>query len=434
MPASTYEPLGSVTLTSAGTQVTFTNIPQNYTDLIVVVQYKAVMSNYLMVRLNGDASNLYSRVEMQSYGGTQTTYTGSSEPYAYISSLYALAGEFGTFILNFNNYSDATTNKTILTRGNNAASSIGGTSAVVNMWRNTQPINSIFLTPIGSGFDVGSTFTLYGVGAKQLKATGGDIIQTDGTYWYHAFTSSGVFTPLSTLSCDVLVVAGGGGGTNGNWGGGSGAGGLRSTTGLSVSSATTVTVGAGGTPLTNGSDSIFASITSSGGGYGGQNGGLANAGGSGGGASGYASAGTGAASFPVTVPAQGNSGGRSGFNGGNGGGGAGAAGSGSPSTPNEAGGNGGVGSGSFASWALATNTGLDGYYAGGGGGAGGGGSDTGGVGFPGLGGLGGGGTGANGGFKGGDGARNTGGGAGGTWGGGTGATGGSGIVIVRYAV
>jgi hypothetical protein len=63
-----------------------------------------------------------------------------------------------------------------------------------------------------------STFYLYGVAklgttpAIVPYATGGDTIMTDGTYWYHAFTSSGTFTPAKGLSCDVLVVAGGGGG------------------------------------------------------------------------------------------------------------------------------------------------------------------------------------------------------------------------------
>jgi hypothetical protein len=446
MPASTYEPLATVTLDSAQRVINFTNIPQNYTDLVLVVSLRANTGQYpiLLMLLNNDSSALYSRTYLAGDGTSATSarQTGFSQVYPGPGSVVGIsdgANTFSTGVINLMDYSNSTTFKTILSRDAvppNSTGGIGATHAYVNLWRNTQPITSIAInTNNGNNYEAGSTFSLYGVGAKQLKATGGDIIQTDGTYWYHAFTSSGTFTPTAgTLSCDALVIAGGGGGTNGNWGGGSGAGGLRSITGVSVSSATTVTVGAGGTPLTNGSDSTFTTITSSGGGYGGQNGGLANAGGSGGGASGYASAGTGAASSPTTSPAQGNSGGRSGYNGGNGGGGAGGAGVGSPATPNEAGGNGGVGSATFSSWATITNTGLDGYYAGGGGGAGGGAGDTGGVGFPGIGGLGGGGTGANGGFKGGDGARNTGGGAGGTWGGGAGATGGSGIVIVRYAV
>ena len=49
------------------------------------------------------------------------------------------------------------------------------------------------------------------------KATGGTIT-TDGTYWFHTFTSSGTFTPTQSLTADMVVVAGGGGGGGGGRG------------------------------------------------------------------------------------------------------------------------------------------------------------------------------------------------------------------------
>ena len=292
MPASTYEPLSSVTLTTAQSQVTFANIPQNYTDLILIFNGAVTTGAANITCVVNNSGTDYSRATMSGNASIAFTQRYASQSLFMLNESGFLNTTFSNVIAQFMNYSNATTFKTMFSRPNNADN---GTSAVVNTWRNKAPINSITISASASTFVVGSTFSLYAVGANSLKATGGDIIQTDGTYWYHAFTSSGVFTPLSTLSCDALVIAGGGGGTNGNWGGGSGAGGLRSITGVSLSTATTVTVGAGGTPMTNGSDSIFSSITSTGGGIGGQNGGLGTAGGSGGGASGYASAGTGAA-------------------------------------------------------------------------------------------------------------------------------------------
>jgi len=104
------------------------------------------------------------------------------------------------------------------------------------------------------------------------KATGGTIT-SDSTYWYHTFTANGTFTPLVTLSCDALIVAGGAGG-GGDIGGGGGAGGLRTFTALSLSTAQGITIGGGGfggpssTNGGNGSDSSAFSYTSTGGGYG----------------------------------------------------------------------------------------------------------------------------------------------------------------------
>ena len=107
------------------------------------------------------------------------------------------------------------------------------------------------------------------------SATGGTIT-TVGTYTVHTFLSSGVFSYGPTTIVDLLVVAGGGGG--GWYGGGGGGGGLLTASGFAVAgnSATTVTVGNGGTGgtyagvlATSGGASVFGSITSSGGGRGG---------------------------------------------------------------------------------------------------------------------------------------------------------------------
>jgi hypothetical protein len=66
-------------------------------------------------------------------------------------------------LVNVMNYSNATTYKTFLARGNIAA---GGTEAVVGLWRNTAAITSLELLPTASTFATGSTFTLYGIKAE----------------------------------------------------------------------------------------------------------------------------------------------------------------------------------------------------------------------------------------------------------------------------
>ena len=135
-----------------------------------------------------------------------------------------------------------------------------------------------------------------------IAATGGTIT-TDGDYKIHTFTSSGTFTPTtvptSAAYVQYLVVAGGGAAGRGyHWGGGGGAGGMREGY-LEVSAqGYSITVGAGGVFGTNGGqggNSIFSSITSTGGGAGQsgheQGGQTATTGGSGGGAVGTGAAG-----------------------------------------------------------------------------------------------------------------------------------------------
>jgi hypothetical protein len=297
-----------------------------------------------------------------------------------------------------------------------------------------------------------------------ITATGGTIT-TSGDFKIHTFTGDGCFVvssvgnPAGSDSVDYLVVAGGGGAGQ-DIGGGGGAGGfrysastycsptcapghpLRSPTGLPVSATTyPITVGGGGTSApsipvkaTDGSSSIFSTITSTGGGAGGSSSGPTgdgNSGGSGGGSgndTGGARVG-GSGNTPPTSPPQGNpGGGPTSVIAGGGGGGAIAAGS--PSLPGCGGGPGGAGAGlPIAFGTSGENCGSYYYFSGGGGG----GARTPAYGPAGSGGIGGGGDGVQTG-AGNAGTANTGGGAGGPSGNSvvTAGAGGKGIVIIRY--
>lgn len=160
---STYTPIATNTVTgSSTTTVTFSSIPATYTDLLVVSNYKSAGNNYLMMRFNGDTGNNYSRTEMLGTGSSITNYRGTNEPYAYISSTYAPTGTIGTFVTHIMNYANTNVFKTLISTADNTTI---GPSNVVNLWRSTSAINTILLTPIGTGFDVGSVFTLYGIKA-----------------------------------------------------------------------------------------------------------------------------------------------------------------------------------------------------------------------------------------------------------------------------
>jgi len=435
MPAN-YVLLEKITVGSAGaSSVTFSGIPQTgYTDLVVKASTRSQgAQNLVTLSFNGVTSNLSAKYILGNAANAPTAASGSLEPYLMQTQSSYTASTFSSNEVYIPNYASSNY-KSISIDGaqeNNATSNALWLQA--GLWSSTSAITSITMTD-SLNFAQGSTFYLYGVAklgttpAIVPYATGGDTIMTDGTYWYHAFLSSGTFTPQKGISCDVLTIAGGGGG-RADVGGGGGAGGLLYSTSQSLTTTGyTVTIGAGGALSAgqgnSGSNSSFAALTATGGGGG--NSVTGGAGGSGGG--GGATGGTGTAG-------QGNNGGTgaaSGFYGQGGGGGASAVGANGTTT---AGGAGGAGSNTYSTWLSATGTGVSGYLAGGGGGSG----DfratnTG----SGAGGSGGGGAGSpNGSTAGVAGTANTGGGGGG---GGYGApaqnggAGGSGLVIVRYAV
>jgi hypothetical protein len=434
--ANTYTLLETVTVGAAGaSSIVFNSIPQTgYTDLVIKVSTRsstsATLAN-LKITFNDGSGGTYTRKELYIENGAYGAEQVSDNIVGDTSGNNATASVFGAAEVYIPNYTSSNTKCFSVDSAseNNIVNS--GMWMLGGLWSLTAAINKITIFPSTATWMQHSTFSLYGISAlgttptKAPKATGGDIIMTDGTYWSHTFLSSGTFTPATALSCDYLVVAGGGGGGY-VAGGGGGAGGFRTSTGFSCSSGVglTVTVGAGGAGATSsnsgatGSNSVFSTITSDGGGGGAYFNG-ANAvngltGGSGGG-----SGGLGSASGGTATSGQGNAGGGSNGSSGAGGGG-GASVAGLTGFTTEQGGYGGNGTANSYSGSSVT-------YAGGGGGSGGA-ATKGGAGGSGGGGVGGSGSGSNPGA----GTANLGGGGGGVWNSATGANGGSGVVIIRY--
>lgn len=433
MSTNTYVALDKVTVGTATSSVTISPINSGYTDLVLVASITGFSAtDELGLRVNADTGNSYSRTFLYGNGTNALSSRNTS-----INEIRLGSYQSGpqTIEINFMNYANTTTYKTVISKGGGVGNIV---SAGSHLWQNTNAITSITIrTSAGSTISTGSTFSLYGIKAESVlsptaKATGGTITTDQFGYVYHTFTSSGTFTPSQSLTCDAMVLAGGGGGGQMS-GGGGGAGGLLGLTSQSfAATGYSVTIGGGGAGSSttsrgsSGVDSSIAGFTSAvGGGGGGSQGGTATGatGGSGGGGS-Y----SGAAGGLATIP--------QGFNGGSGsvdagagggGGGAGALGINGQTGSPYASGNGGAGSSAYASWALITSTGVSGLYAGGGGGGNNSGANT-----PGTGGTGGGGNGRRDNLAGSAGTTNTGSGGGGGGDSTAGYSGGSGIVIIRY--
>ena len=457
MPAN-YVLLEKITVGAAGaSSVTFSSIPQSgYTDLLVKATVRHDSSGAggdMNMTFNGSGGTAYSERSIFGTGASTASESFSSQaniPRAgFASKSTYTASTFSNSEFYIPNYTTANNKSlSIDSASENSSTTDSYIGGFAGLWSNTSAITSITFAPSAGNFSQYSTFYLYGVAklgttpAISPYATGGDTIMTDGTYWYHAFRSSGTFTPRKGLTCDYLVIAGGGGGTGSyvpNGFGGAGAGGLRSTvtvtggggsleSAVSLNSGTayTVTVGAGGaggglTPSNGNNSSVsgtgLTTITSIGGGI------RNTTGGSGGGGN-YD-----VASYGLGTAGQGYRGSDGYIVGGGdtlggGGGGAGAIGVAATST---VAGNGGAGV-QITALATPTATGVSGYYAGGGGAS----AEASGR-TAGVGGSGGGGNGAVAAGNATSAVANTGGG-GGAAGSGTGGNGGSGLVIVRYAV
>jgi hypothetical protein len=471
-----YELIEHRRLDANAANITFSSIPQNYSDLVILSSLRGDSGSGLgnvgvYLTINGLSTN---RAAKWLYGSGAGSKGSISISGASIGAVLPVASStsntFSNLYIYLPNYS-GNTNKSFSV--DNVApqnsTDIYELDLSSNLWSSTAPITSLAISVSNGNLVQGSSATLYGINrtsgiGRAPLAMGGYMSYSNG-YWVHTFPSSGSFIPFTNMEVEYLVIAGGGGGggsgtdgSGGVGGGGGGAGGYRSSVigelsgrnstaesrlSLTANTNYTVTIGAGGAAGTNGatpgkgSNSVFSTITATGGGAAWARFPLFSTptdsgnGGSGGGGSSDVNNAVGG----LGTSAQGFDGGNSGdsstqgYRTGAGGGGAGGAGiSTNNSTNNYNGGAGGSG--------LSSNiTGTSIARAGGGGGGGG---NTAGTGAGGAGGLGGGGRGGdrNGGANISAGTANTGGGGGGagagTSGSTTGTAGGSGIVIVRY--
>jgi len=161
MPAgSTYSTIATTTFGSAASSYTFSSIPQTYTDIVLVANLLPASSARVRFRVDGDSGSNYSYTVLTGNGTTATSGRYSSTE---IDLFWAnLPSGWSNYICNFQNYSNTTTFKTILSRGNSTAIE---TLANVGLWRSTSAIDSIEIFSSAGNFASGSTFTLYGISA-----------------------------------------------------------------------------------------------------------------------------------------------------------------------------------------------------------------------------------------------------------------------------
>ena len=170
---STYTPIATTTLGSDTTTVTFSSISGSYTDLVLVAGFGSNRDGAgFSIRVgNGsvDTGTNYSNTNL--YGTGSSAASDRTTSYSYFSTFpnigFSTTLNANNLMISIMNYSNSTTYKTLLSRGNNAAgTNYPGTIASAGLWRSTSAINTVSL--FGGGTDKflsGSTFTLYGITA-----------------------------------------------------------------------------------------------------------------------------------------------------------------------------------------------------------------------------------------------------------------------------
>jgi len=161
-------PIASYTWTTSTTNGTsFTNIPQTYQDLLVVLNISYTGTAFLAGDLPGETSTSESFTFL--YGNGSTTFSGryTNYPYALFmpTSISTSTTNFESIEINFLNYSNTTTYKTYLSRWANDQNGSGDTGIHVGKNASTTAITSLSFSTANGGVYVraGSTVNLYGI-------------------------------------------------------------------------------------------------------------------------------------------------------------------------------------------------------------------------------------------------------------------------------
>lgn len=161
------QPIYTQTLTSTAS-VTFNNIPQTYTSLLLVGKARAAYTGgfadgYVYFQ-DGAGTNLYSSTIQSGNSSTMSSYRYTNNGTASAMGVNGAAhtsNVFTSFKIAFPNYRDGQFKQML---GESVLENDG--SAIVrqdaSLWRSVSPITMINLT-VANGFVAGSTFTLYGI-------------------------------------------------------------------------------------------------------------------------------------------------------------------------------------------------------------------------------------------------------------------------------
>lgn len=165
MPA-TYEPIATTTLSSTANTITFSNIPNTYTDLRIVANVKHTSGRYFVrLQFNGNTNSDYSWTHLYSFAsGTTGSTQSSSQSYIAFGQAGSPTENPGFYTADILSYA-GNTNKAVLLResANVNSTSNGGLTVGVGLWRSTNAITSVNIHTTINSFAIGSSATLYGI-------------------------------------------------------------------------------------------------------------------------------------------------------------------------------------------------------------------------------------------------------------------------------
>jgi hypothetical protein len=162
--SSTYEPIATTTLGTGTSTVTFSSIPQTYTDLVIIVSARANTGSRTEFQFTTNLTgSIYSSTFFNGYGSGVSSFRDTANTYARPGFLSGSTDGYSINKFSIMNYANTTTRKTMVGTYANAQNEVVG---FVTLIANTGAINQISFYSASGGFGTNSMFTIYGIKAE----------------------------------------------------------------------------------------------------------------------------------------------------------------------------------------------------------------------------------------------------------------------------
>jgi hypothetical protein len=163
---NTYEDIATQTSNGSTSIFTFSSIPQTYTDLVLVIG-GSTGDSAPFVRLNSDSSKIYSSTRLRGDGSSASSSRrvradGSPNDTRFEMGLGS-SNEIVSNIFYIMNYSNTTTNTTVMCRANQASSAVHFS---VGLYGSNSAVSTLTIGNTNSNnWTSGTVITLYGIKA-----------------------------------------------------------------------------------------------------------------------------------------------------------------------------------------------------------------------------------------------------------------------------
>lgn len=163
----TFSKIATVTVGSGGSSsITFSSIPQPYTDLVVKVSARVTTGDFVNISYRyNSSSTTYSNKTLYSTGVSVASYSGSgTENDIFLTPSSAqTANVFSNQEIYIPNYTSSNFKSSSVDSAGETNNTTSYTGILANLWSNTSPITSLTIFTSSSSFTQHSTFTLYGI-------------------------------------------------------------------------------------------------------------------------------------------------------------------------------------------------------------------------------------------------------------------------------